>query len=171
MPCWRMHWAAACSAVARPPLVVLAPAVLPVWPAVALWLRLGTAGGAEPEPPQAATGSATAAASATASPAARGLSRISFMGPSSTWRAVTAAQHKLGAATCRCYVLVTPASARWRGARAGGRGSAGARRPDCGGPARSGHGGRRRLRRRDRDGGHGDHRLRCDRARQRPAPG
>ena len=75
------------------------------------WLRLGTAGGAELEPPQAATGSATATASATARLARRGPKSNLVHGPSSTWRAVTGAQHERDAATCRCYVLVTSAGA------------------------------------------------------------
>src|SRR5215470_2063700 len=54
MPCWRMHWAAACSALAgaapEPPL----PCPPLPWPPGALWLRLGTTAEPPPEPPQPA---------------------------------------------------------------------------------------------------------------------
>src|ERR1700722_6470175 len=75
MPCWRRHWAAACSALARAP-----PAAPPsAWPPDALWLRLGTAGGAEPWLPQPASGSTTAVARPKAAQAALGPRRVLFM--------------------------------------------------------------------------------------------
>src|SRR5215470_7350910 len=68
------------------------------------------------------------------------------------------------------YVHVMSAGAPWRRARPGGRGSQGAGQPDRGGPARSGHGRRRRLRRGRRDGGHRARPVRRGGARPGPAP-